>query len=401
MTLPAKIEQSTNDLQRRGFDEEVAGSAAGGHRLRGLAVAGCGEDKETTTTAAPTTTEAPTTTTQAPTTTTEAPTTTTTAAPAILDYTEAIDHEGETITATGPVVGVDDKGDKIGKILVQIGSAEKGEGLNAMVLYADVDKFGGVDALKALKGKIVNVTGEVTVNAFELKAEIPCTDPSQIEVVGEVPGAAIAMDYTEAIDHEGETITATGPVVGVDDKGDKIGKILVQIGSAEKGEGLNAMVLYADVDKFGGVDALKALEGKTLVVTGEVTVNAFELKAEIPCTDPFQIAMVEDDILDYTEAIDHEGETITATGPVVGVDDKGDKIGKILVQIGSAEKGEGLNAMVLYADVDKFGGVDALKALEGKTLVVTGEVTVNAFELKAEIPCTALFQIGHWRKSNR
>ncbi len=76
------------------------------------------------------------------------------------------------------------------------------------------------------------------------------------------------------------------------------------------------------------------------------------------------------------------------------MDDKGDKIGKILVQIGSAEKGEGLNAMVLYADVDKFGGVDALKALEGKTLVVTGEVTVNAFELKAEIPCTALFQIG-------
>ena len=52
------------------------------------------------------------------------------------------------------------------------------------------------------------------------------------------------------------------------------------------------MVNYADLEKFGGLDGLNALVGKKIQVTGEIYVNQFELKGEIECKDPAQIAVV-------------------------------------------------------------------------------------------------------------
>jgi len=46
------------------------------------------------------------------------------------------------------------------------------------------------------------------------------------------------------------------------------------------------------LEKFGGLDGLSALVGKKIQVTGEIYVNQFELKGEIECKDPAQIAVV-------------------------------------------------------------------------------------------------------------
>jgi ABC-type glycerol-3-phosphate transport system substrate-binding protein len=153
--------------------------------LASLVLVGCGG--ETTTTMAPetTTTMAPETTTTmaSETTTTMAPETTTTAAPVatIIPWNEAINHEGETGTVTGPVVAVEDMGAGIDKYILRIGS-EGDDGFNATVEYPNADKFGGADGLKALVGKTVAVTGDIYDNAFELKAEILLTDPAQLVV---------------------------------------------------------------------------------------------------------------------------------------------------------------------------------------------------------------------------
>jgi hypothetical protein len=254
--------------------------------LGSLVLVGCGEE-ETTTTMAPetTTTMAPeTTTTMAPeTTTTEAPTTTTApAASATIPWNEAIDHEGETATVTGPVVAVVDKGAGIDKVLVFLGSED--DGFIAMFNYADLDAFGGLEGLNALNGKTINVTGEIYVNQFELKAEIEVKDPAQLEIAGMV------VDWKLAMDLEGQTATVTGPVGAVVDKGAGIDKVLVFLGSED--DGFIAMVNYADLDKFGGLDGLNALLDSWVNVTGEVYVNQFELKGEIECKDPAQIAVV-------------------------------------------------------------------------------------------------------------
>jgi hypothetical protein len=114
-------------------------------------------------------------------------------------WADAADHLDETVKVVGPVLAVDDKGSGIEKYLINIGSTEEGEGFNALVNYADADKFGD---LNDYVGMNVAVTGLVYENQFELKAEIECLDPSQIEVLGpaaEGDGAAkdIGVYFTD------------------------------------------------------------------------------------------------------------------------------------------------------------------------------------------------------------
>jgi hypothetical protein len=134
-----------------------------------LALVACEEAEETTTTAAAV----------EETTSTEAPPTTEAAAEAITTDM-ALDYEGQEVTVTGEVVGIADLGEGIGKILIQLDSTEDGEGANGVILYADKDKFD----LTGLEGKTVNITGMVSANPFELKADIALTDPADLEVVG-------------------------------------------------------------------------------------------------------------------------------------------------------------------------------------------------------------------------
>ncbi len=340
--------------------------------LGSLVLAGCGGTEETTTTVAPTTTAAP---------TTEAPTTTVAAAVTV-PWDQAIDHEGETVTVTGPVLAVVDKGAGIDKYILQIGS-EGDDGFNATVEYASADAFGGMAALSALVGMDVEVTGEVYVNAFELKAEILLTDAAQFKLVGPSAAAAAATNWDAALDLEGTTATVTGPVMAVVDKGAGIDKYILQIGS-EGDDGFNATVEYASADAFGGAAGLQALIGKTVEVTGEVYVNAFELKAEILLTEAAQLKIVEAAAYTADEAKAHYGEEGSVTGTVAGVVDLAGAE-KWLIQLDSADDGAGFNGMVAYANIAAFGD---LNTLVGKTVTVTGAIYENTFQGKGEIELT-------------
>jgi len=254
-----------------------------------IVLGSCGETSTTTapTTTAPTTT-APTTTaptTTAPTTTaptTTAPTTTppTTTPPTTINWDEAFDHEGETATVVGPVVGVEDMGAGIGKYLVYLG--DEFTGTIAMILYADIALF---PTLADYVGKTIEVTGEIYINPFRSQAEIACTAASQIVIV---ESAAAAINWDEAFDHEGETATVVGLVVGVQDMGAGIGKYLIYLG--DEFTGTIAMILYADAGLF---PTLADYVGKTIEVTGEIYINVFRSQAEIACTAASQIVIVE------------------------------------------------------------------------------------------------------------
>ncbi len=224
----------------------------------------------------------------------------------------------------------------------------------------------------------------------------PETTTTMAETTTTMAPAAAPIPWNEAIDHEGETGTVTGPVVAVVDKGAGIDKVLVFLGSEE--DGFVAMFNYADLDKFGGLDGLNALMGKTILVTGEIYMNQFELKAEIEVKDPSQLAMAAPTaVIDWKLAMDFEGQTATVTGPVGAVVDKGAGIDKVLVFLGSED--DGFIAMINYADLDKFGGLDGLNALLDNWINVTGEIYVNQFELKGEIEVKDPAQIVgvvHW-----
>jgi hypothetical protein len=243
--------------------------------LGSLVLAGCGGTDETTTTVAPTTTAPP---------VTEAPTTTVAAAVTIT-WEQAIDYENQTATVTGPVMAIDDMGAGIGKYQIRVGSAEEGVGLNAMIDYKNKDKFD----VPSYKGKLVEVTGPVYVNPFELKAEIELLDPSQIKIVGDAPAVAGAP-YTadEAKAHYGEEGSVTGTVKAVLDLGAGPGKWLIQLDATEDGAGFNGMIQYANIAKFGD---LNALVGKTVVVTGAIVENGFQKKGEIELLDPAQLVV--------------------------------------------------------------------------------------------------------------
>lgn len=135
---------------------------------------------------------------------------------------------------------------------------------------------------------------------------VACDDTEDTVTTEEVVTTEAAVDTTEAMaseaistadaaDYEGETITMTGEVVGVVDLGADIGKVLIQLDSAEDGEGGNLALLYADIDASGGalsVDMLQALVGKTVEATGEITINAFEAKPEIAITSADQLIVL-------------------------------------------------------------------------------------------------------------
>jgi len=135
----------------------------------------CESEEDTTTTEAVATTEA---------------TTADTADAMEIAWDEAANYLDETAKVVGPVLAVDDKGSGIEKYLINIGSTEEAVGFNALVNYADADKFGD---LEELVGMNVAVTGLIYENQFELKAEIECTDPSQIEVLGPAAGGSDAV----------------------------------------------------------------------------------------------------------------------------------------------------------------------------------------------------------------
>ena len=241
-----------------------------------LALVACDDTEETTTTEAVETTVAP-------------DTTDTTAAAAMeITWDQAADYLDETATVTGPVVAVDDKGAGIEKYLINIGSTEEAEGFNALVNYADADKFGD---LNELVGKEVAVTGLIYENQFELKAEIECTDPSQIEVLGDAAGDMGGMAYTttEARDHYDEDGTITGEVVNIRDLGEEIGKWLIQLDSEDDGAGANGMITYENAGPFASM--LDALVGQTVEITGTIYENGFQDKPEIELTDVSQLVV--------------------------------------------------------------------------------------------------------------
>ena len=232
------------------------------------------------------------------TTTTEEVTATTVAAGPAIDWADAAGDTslvGQTVTVNGPCVAVVDKGEAIGKYLCYLGEEETG--FDFMIEYADLDAVGGVDFLTGLKGKEVNITGEVIDNPFELHNEIQVKDASQIEVVGDAPADAAASSEAftteEAMNHYGETGTITGKVVGVMDlSSTDPAKFLIQLDFGDvDGSGANARVLAADVAAFGGLDALNLLIGKTVEITGLIEENQFQQKAEIELTEASQLVI--------------------------------------------------------------------------------------------------------------
>lgn len=138
--------------------------------LGSLILAGCGKTAETVTETVSTTV----TVTETVTVTPPPPTTTPSAA---INWEDAWEHEGETATVTGPVVGVEDMGEGIGKYLVYLGDEFAGH--IAMILYDDVDKFPSLDDYV---GQTVEVTGEIYMNPFRQQSETACTEASQIVI---------------------------------------------------------------------------------------------------------------------------------------------------------------------------------------------------------------------------
>jgi hypothetical protein len=232
--------------------------------LVSLLLVGCGSKDETTTTAGVATTVA-------------------SASVGTITWDKAIDNEGKTATVTGSVMAVVDKGAGIDKYILQVGSTGD-DGFNAMINYADKDKFD----LASYDGKMVEVTGPIYDNSFELKAEIEVKDPAQIKIVGDAPAAGPAA-YTadEAKTHYGENGSITGTVKGVVDMSGAQ-KWLIQLDATDDGVGANGMVLYANAAKFGD---LNALVGKTVTITGAIVENTFQKKAEIELTDPSQMVV--------------------------------------------------------------------------------------------------------------
>ncbi len=105
-----------------------------------------------------------------------------------------------------------------------------------------------------------------------------------------------AVDWSEAADYEGAEATVTGAIAAVDNKFTEKGvlKILVRVGGVQAEPHFNIVV---ELNEDGSIpvagvteDTLNGWIGKTVVVTGEVVLNAFDNGAyEIFITDVSQV----------------------------------------------------------------------------------------------------------------
>jgi len=101
----------------------------------------------------------------------------------IVDWSEASNYVDQKVTVTGDIVGVDDMGEDIGKIVLRIGSTET-DGFNAMIRYENTTGEVTAEMLAGLVGQTIEVTGEVYFNESEARPEIEMTSPDQIRAVG-------------------------------------------------------------------------------------------------------------------------------------------------------------------------------------------------------------------------
>ncbi len=101
-----------------------------------------------------------------------------------------------------------------------------------------------------------------------------------------------AVDWTQAVDYEGQETTITGPVVEIsnlfEEKG--IAKVLIRLGGNSESDHFNAVVVLNADGTFPAYAAeyqsmMGALVGQTVEVTGVVSLNSFESCFEILLND--------------------------------------------------------------------------------------------------------------------
>ncbi len=139
-------------------------------------------------------------------------------------------------------------------------------------------------ALVACGDKASEGTTATTAAATETTAGTETT-------AAEATGGAI--DWTEAVDYEGEEVTITGTVAAVsnlyEEKG--IGKLLVRLGGDSKSDHFNmTFVLDPNTGAWPAYAAeyesmVAELVGKTVEVTGMVSLNSFESCYEVLMND--------------------------------------------------------------------------------------------------------------------
>jgi DNA/RNA endonuclease YhcR with UshA esterase domain len=127
--------------------------------------------------------------------------------------------------------------------------------------------------LKISAGLVVAVMAMPLLNGATTTA--PATQPT----TGPTTNPSVTITWDQAIKHVGETVTATGPVVGTHIVGDKKNMVL-NVGKDYPDAGRLTIFLPYD-DKAGSPDDV--YKGKTVTVTGKVVLfrKTAEIKADV------------------------------------------------------------------------------------------------------------------------
>ena len=272
------------------------------------------------------------------------------------------DHDGETLTVFGPVVAINDLSDRAGTKKLLVGMEEGGFQVD---IANDVES--AFPPLESYVGKSVYVTGTIELNPFAGVYEMVITDPSAIEIV---------INWDEVEDYDGATLTVRGPVVAINDLSDRAGTKKLMVGLEEGGFQID---IANDVESM--FPSLESYVGEYIYVTGDLELNPFAGVYEMVITDPSAIVMgvslrpaLPAGQIYWDQTQDHDGETLTVCGPVVGINDLSDRAGTKKLLVGLEEGGFQVD---ISNDVES--AFPPLDGYIGKTICVTGTIELNPF----------------------
>jgi len=280
----------------------------------------------------------------------------------VINWDEAKDYDGETVKVRGPVVGINDLSARAGTKKLLVGMEDGGFQVD---ISNDVEsKFPSLDDYV---GEYIYVTGLMELNQFAGVYEMVISDPSSVVMgVSQRPALRPGNIYwDEAQDHDGETLTVFGPVVGINDLSDRAGTKKLLVGMEDGGFQVD---ISNDVES--GFPPLDGYVGKTICVTGTIELNQFAGVYETVITDPSAIEIV----INWDEAKDYDGETVTVRGPVVGINDLSDRAGTKKLMVGMEDGGFQID---ISNDVE--GKFPSLDGYVGKYIYVTGLIELNQF----------------------
>ena len=189
-------------------------------------------------------------------------------------WDQASDHDGETLTVFGPVVGINDLSAQAGTKKLLVGLEDGGFQVD---ISNDVES--AFPPLDSYVGKSIYVAGTIELNPFAGVYEMVVTNPSAIEIV---------VNWDEASDYDGQTVTVRGPVVSINDLSAQAGTKKLLVGLEDGGFQVD---ISNDVES--AFPALDSYVGEYIYVTGLIELNPFAGVYEMVITDPSMIEKAE------------------------------------------------------------------------------------------------------------